>query len=393
MKKDELIYLSTNISDMCSLPLRIYKNEEMIYFHYVVNFVKDPFILLKDELLNKKDNIGYIVTQDFFYYSYIRYKEYSIIYGPFRLIKPDDSILNKMALDLDLSKDNIEDFISGIKTIKLMPLESTLQPLCLLYYVFYREKMWISDILINEEISKSFDKNVNKDIDKIDYSDDYFNNSYAIERELYRIVENGEIDELHSWLKNTPPIKSGILSQDSLRQTKNTFIAAITLISRSAIKGNMDPMEALSLSDLYIQKMELLNSSSDILNLQMNVVLDYTERVAKIRGKKSSSSLLINFNKYILSHISDAIKIEDICDSLYVSKSVLFEKIKKETGLTISNYILNFKINESKGLLKNTNKSISSISIYLGFSSQSHFNHTFKKFVGATPIEYRKSLK
>ena len=41
-------------------------------------------------------------------------------------------------------------------------------------------------------------------------------------------------------------------------------------------------------------------------------------------------------------------------------------------------------------LLKYTDKSISSISVYLGFSSQSHFNHAFKKITNKTPIEYRK---
>ena len=129
------------------------------------------------------------------------------------------------------------------------------------------------------------------------------------------------------------------------------------------------------------------------LSLQMNMIFDYTERVAKIHGKKNASILLIDLNKYILSHLTDVIKIESICDALFISKSVLFDKIKKETNMTVSNYILSVKINESKSLLKYTNRSISSISVYLGFSSQSHFNRTFKKFTGSTPLEYRLNEK
>ena len=39
-------------------------------------------------------------------------------------------------------------------------------------------------------------------------------------------------------------------------------------------------------------------------------------------------NILINLNKYILSHLSDSIKSDDLCDALYISKSALFSKIK-----------------------------------------------------------------
>ena len=396
MNKEDLIFLTTNTSSLCGIPARIYKGNENIFFYYVEKIIKDPFLLEESELLKKEDDIGYTTTSDFFYYAYIKYQDYSLIFGPFRLIKPDDMLINKLALRLSINKDDINDFIRVIKRINCLPLETVLKSLCVVYFTLTGKKKNISEIVVDEAKTQSINKNINeetenKKIKNIDDVKKYSNNTYVIENELYRIVEHGEIDELKNWIKNTPVIKPGILSNDTMRHTKNTFIAAATLISRSAIKGNMDPDEALSLSDLYIQRMEFLDNESDILSLQVTMILDYTERVAKINGKKNASSFLIDFNKYVLAHLSDAIKIEDICKSLFVSKSVLFTKIKKETGMTVSNYILYMKINESKSILKYTNQSISSISIYLGFSSQSHFNHAFKKFTNTTPIKYRNT--
>ena len=57
--------------------------------------------------------------------------------------------------------------------------------------------------------------------------------------------------------------------------------------------------------------------------------------------------------------------------------------------MTLSEYILKFKTNESKNLLKYTNKPIAVISAYLGFSSQSHFNRAFKKYLKINPLKYR----
>ena len=395
MQKEDLIYLANNISTLCQIPVRIYRNKKLFHFYYSVDLIKDPFYLHEFELSTFEKEISYITTADFFYYAYVKYQTYTFVFGPFRLIQPEDSIITKMALDLNISKDDIYEFKSAIKSIKCASLDNVIHVLCMLYFALNKKKITLSDILIDEDKSKTINDDINHEIknNEINQIESYSNNSFFIEQELYRIVEHGEIDELRSWLKNAPAIHPGILSNDTLRHTKNTFIAAATLISRSAIKGNMDPIQALALSDLYIQKMELLQTNTDIYTLQINMVLDYTQQVAKIHGKKDASSLLVNFNKYVLSHLSNAIKIDDICKELYVSKSVLFDKIKKETNMTVSNYILNIKINESKSLLKYTDKPISAISLYLGFSSQSHFNHVFKKITNKTPIEYRNSHK
>ena len=396
MNIEDIKYLSTNIASLCGTPVRIYKEKECLYFYSNIALIRDPVILHINDILIEKEKIGYIVSDDFFYYAYLSYQNYKIIMGPFRLVRADDSVLSKMAFELTLSKDDTSSFISAMKSLNTMSLEVIIQSLCTLYFVLTKERISIKDILVDESKIDKMNQNVNKEMKEKEINESYLsyiNNTLSIEQELYRIIEHGEIDKLRQWRKKAPPIHSGTLSSDTLRHTKNTFIVATTLASRAAIKGNMDPMQALALSDLYIQKMELLKNGSDIYSLQITMILDYTERIAKIKTKDNSSLLLINLNKYILSHLSDSIKSDDLCDALYISKSALFSKIKKESGLTLFNYILSVKVNEAKELLKYTNQSIASISIYLGFSSQSHFNHAFKHFTNMTPLEYRNNKK
>ena len=48
------------------------------------------------------------------------------------------------------------------------------------------------------------------------------------------------------------------------------------------------------------------------------------------------------------------------------------------------------KMEETKHLLRYSDKPVTAIGSYLGFSSASHFSRVFKSYVGSTPSEYRE---
>ena len=183
---------------------------------------------------------------------------------------------------------------------------------------------------------------------------------------------------------------SGILAADGLRQMKNTFIVTATLISRAAIRGGININDALSLSDAYIQKCELLNSVDRITNLQYHMILDYTEQVEKLKKGKSPSKLVICVSDYVQHHLSEPVDVEALAKSMFLSRTYLANKFKKESGTTLTDFILKEKVEEAKRLLRYTDKHATAIAVYLGFSSQSHFANVFKKYTGKTPSEYRK---
>ena len=123
------------------------------------------------------------------------------------------------------------------------------------------------------------------------------------------------------------------------------------------------------------------------------MVLDYAERVEKIRFGQNPSKLVIDVSNYVQAHLSDAIKTSDIANALYMGRSRLSTNFKKETGMNISDYIMMMKIDEAKRILRYSEKTFVAISTYLGFSSQSHFTKVFKKYTELTPFEYRQRHK
>lgn len=85
--------------------------------------------------------------------------------------------------------------------------------------------------------------------------------------------------------------------------------------------------------------------------------------------------------------------VTDLAKNTPYSYSRLSRIFKKHTGYTIVEYISSVKINMAKEAFLYTDKTIAEIAQDTGFSSISHFNRTFKRFIGMSPREFRKSNK
>ena len=75
------------------------------------------------------------------------------------------------------------------------------------------------------------------------------------------------------------------------------------------------------------------------------------------------------------------------CDASHLS---LRTHERHSTANIRISFILKEKTEEAKRLLRYSEKSLSAISAYLGFSSHGHFARVFKKYAGMTPGEYRE---
>ena len=399
MKNIDLNYLCTVIGNLAGIPIRTYKNDEQVFYHSLVELPKDPLTPYLSDIFAVEAHVGYFITPYFHYYGMVNCPPYKIVIGPSRHSSVNDRDLRELAFKCDVVPDDVDEFVSSMKRIMQMPLSSIVQILCTMNYVLNDEKLSLEDIQIydseqqdlteiieSERTNQKFCSSDTEDIQK----QQAVHNTLALEQTIVNIVRKGDTAALREWVKNAPAVRGGILSADGLRQMKNTFIVTATLISRAAIRGGMDINDALSLSDAYIQKCELLNSIDRIINLQYHMVLDYTEQVEKLRKGTSPSKLVIDVSNYVQHHLSEPIDVETLARSMYLSRTYLAAKFKKESGTTLTDFILKEKVEEAKRLLRYTDKQATAIAAYFGFSSQSHFANVFKKYTGKTPSEYRK---
>ena len=390
----DLRYLCTTIGNLSGVPVRIFQGEELVFYYALSQLPRDPMAVCREEIFAVRDHVGYIITRHFHYYGIVNSGRTKIVLGPTRQIGENDQELRELAFLADVEAEDTEAFVAGMKAIVRIPFESILQMLCTINHALNGEKLSLEDIAIYPADQERLAAEQSREqarhrLSPPEEEGRNVHNSFDQEQTLLRIVRKGDTAAIREWYTSAPAIRGGIMAREQLRQQKNLFIVTAALVSRAAIRGGMDVDDAFFCSDSYIQQCELMNAPDAIFNLQYRMVLDYTERVERLRQGKQPSKLTIDVSNYIQHHISEPITVEKIAEALFLSRPYLSRRFKEETGESLTDFILKEKTEEAKRLLRYSDKPLTAISSYLGFSSPSHFSRVFRRYTGYIPREYR----
>lgn len=96
--------------------------------------------------------------------------------------------------------------------------------------------------------------------------------------------------------------------------------------------------------------------------------------------------------QYIMTHLHEAIDIEQLCDQSHRSVASFSEEFERQIGFSPKEYILRAKIEHSKTSLVKTQKPFADIAFDYHFSSASYYAILFKRYEGCTPKQYRKKF-
>ena len=92
------------------------------------------------------------------------------------------------------------------------------------------------------------------------------------------------------------------------------------------------------------------------------------------------------------SHFREEIHRDELAELVYLNTDYMSRMFKKEKGVSISNYILQKRVDEAKKLLCGSSLPINTVSLHIGYSNFSYFTKMFKENTGLTPLEYRRKF-
>lgn len=139
-----------------------------------------------------------------------------------------------------------------------------------------------------------------------------------------------------------------------------------------------------SISELYMKSM---SSVQDMLVfVKFLLSLRYDEEHFETYYQTSIDTI----KTYIDENLEKELSRNELADRVYLNPDYLSRLFKKETGISLIEYITNQRISVSKELLVKTDMSVSIIASKVGYSNFSHFSQVFKKVTGLTPNEFRQ---
>lgn len=352
-------------------------------FYYMKQAGKNPYAFISD-------------SQGFYGIVRLELTDEYVVIGPVFNVPISENMIREFIHENAIStkyRDNITQFLYSTPLLSYFQFLTKLQ---FLHFCLNGVKISIFEYMgltSSEYDDKIASKHSRQSFEKKETLD--FHDTYLFEQQMLDYVKNGETERLKNFLLSSvnTPLKEGVLADSPLRQSKNIFNGVAVMIGKQgAIAGGLDVEQVYQLIDLYTQECEKFRTIEDITKLLFTMVLDFCERVRQNRIPNRYTKEIFECLNFISKHTNEAIQISDVAKHVGRSSSYISNKFKQELGFSMGAFIMRCKLEEAKSLLTYSNKSISEISSYLCFSSQSYLQNVFKKQYGITPAHYRKKL-
>lgn len=110
-------------------------------------------------------------------------------------------------------------------------------------------------------------------------------------------------------------------------------------------------------------------------------------------NEQETNEVVRLIHEYVEEHLDGDLSLTRLAERVYLTPFYLSRLFKQKTGKSITDYILEVRINKAKQLLSETPLKIYEISMRVGYESSAYFTKFFKKITQLTPQEFRDSTK
>ncbi len=218
---------------------------------------------------------------------------------------------------------------------------------------------------------------------------DFYTYPIAIERKLREAIEKRD-KEASNTLLNQILANIYMSNDQNIEAIKPRIIELIVVISRAAVDAGADVKEIFLVNENFVDRIEKFTNIEDLSAWVSNMLqrfLSFTFEYDKMKHV----DVIYKVFEYIKNNYDKKITLDELAEETMLSRAYLSTLFKKETGYSISEYMNIVRVDKSKPLLVETNRTIVEIANMCGFEDQSYYTKVFRHVAGITPKKYRET--
>lgn len=134
----------------------------------------------------------------------------------------------------------------------------------------------------------------------------------------------------------------------------------------------------------------VLNSAANL--LIANLLKNHTRKAASLAVRGGlAPAVRARLADYINANLDQPLTLDDLAVEAGLSPYHLAKMFKVNFGLPPHRFVMDRRICRAKELLTHTDAALADVALACGYSSQSHFTNSFRRYMGVSPKVYRKS--
>lgn len=146
-------------------------------------------------------------------------------------------------------------------------------------------------------------------------------------------------------------------------------------------------------SEMLIKADNYQHVMQGYLNALIGLVLRKADQRVSEEKKSYKQDYLAVAVRYLEKHFAEQIRLDDIAKEVMIAKAYLQRMFKKQFHLTIKEYLIRYRIQQSCKLLAETDLSIGEVAEKVGFMDLKHYYNMFRRMFDITPGAYRHGQK
>lgn len=225
--------------------------------------------------------------------------------------------------------------------------------------------------------------------EKADWNLQLVEQRYAYENEMLMAVAKGQIHKARAFMSVFSTMSFEKRLSDPVRNLKNYCIIMNTLLRKAAESGGVHPVFLDRMSSAFAMKIEQMNAIGDGGVLMTEMFESYCRMVRQHSTRDYSPPVQKSITA-IESDLSQDLSLSALAAMQCISKSYLSTLFKKETDMTVTEYVNHRRIEYAALLLSTTQLQVQTVAQHCGMMDVQYFSKLFKRIKGLTPHEYRR---